>query len=58
MNIISTNCLAGHLYRDLLKCEYKNPFIKAGTTISILGFLLFIFVLFRFKIINVQNVSI
>lgn len=27
MNIISTNCLAGHLYRDLLKCEYKNPFI-------------------------------
>lgn len=42
----------------LVKIEYKNPFIKAGTTISILGFLLFIFVLFRFKIINVQNVSI
>lgn len=27
MNIISSNCLGGHLYRDLLHCEYGNPFI-------------------------------
>lgn len=27
MNIISNNCLGGFLYRDLLKTEYKSPFI-------------------------------
>ena len=27
MNIISNNCLGGFIYRDILKTEYKNPFI-------------------------------
>lgn len=27
MNIITNNCLGGHIYKDLLKTEYKNPFI-------------------------------
>lgn len=26
-NIITNNCLGGHIYRDVLKTEYKNPFI-------------------------------
>ena len=27
MNIITNNCLGGHIYRDVLKTEYQNPFI-------------------------------
>lgn len=27
MNIISTNCLGGFIYRDILNTSYKNPFI-------------------------------
>jgi uncharacterized protein (DUF1919 family) len=27
MNIISANCLGGHIYRDLLHVKYDNPFI-------------------------------
>lgn len=27
MNIITNNCLGGFIYRDILKEEYKNPFI-------------------------------
>lgn len=27
MNIISNNCLGGYIYQNLLKEEYKNPFI-------------------------------
>lgn len=27
MNILSLNCLGAHIYRDLLKCSYGNPFI-------------------------------
>ena len=27
MNIITNNCLGGHIYRDVLKIQYKNPFI-------------------------------
>lgn len=27
MNIITNNCLGGFIYRDILKCEYQNPFI-------------------------------
>ena len=30
MNLISNNCLGGFIYRDLLKSEYKNPFIWTG----------------------------
>lgn len=30
MNIISHNCLGGFIYRDILKEEYKNPFIWTG----------------------------
>lgn len=26
MNIISNNCLGGHLYRDFLNSEFENPF--------------------------------
>lgn len=27
MNIITNNCLGGHIYKDVLNEEYKNPFI-------------------------------
>lgn len=27
MNIISANCLDGHIYRDLLHVKYDNQFI-------------------------------
>lgn len=27
MNVISNSCLGGFIYRDILKTEYKNPFI-------------------------------
>ena len=27
MNIISNNCIGGFIYRDIIKEEYKNPFI-------------------------------
>lgn len=27
MNIVTTNCLGGHIYRDLLRTKYGNPFV-------------------------------
>ena len=34
MNILTNNCLGGFIYRDILKTEYKNPFIWTGIEID------------------------
>lgn len=30
MNILTTNCLGGFIYRDVLQTQFKNPFIWTG----------------------------
>lgn len=53
MNIISSNCFAGYLYRDLLHYRYENPFI--WTCIHNDDFL---FLLEHFDEINFRNYEI
>ena len=53
MNIISNNCLGGFIYRDILKCEYQNPFIWTSIFPDTFNELLT-----NFERINFQNVKI
>ena len=53
MNIISNNCLSGFLYRDILKSEYKNPFIWTSIFSDSFNELLN-----NFENINFQNVKV
>lgn len=53
MNIVSNNCLGGFIYRDILKCEYQNPFI--WTSINHLELL---DIIKNFNSINFSNMSI
>lgn len=52
MNIITTNCLGGFIYRDILKQEYKNPFIWTGCACDFVDFLK------NFDKINFDNINI
>lgn len=53
MNIITNNCLGGFIYRDILKCEYQNPFIWTGIEIK-----QFIDLVDNFEKIDFNNVMI
>lgn len=54
MNIITSNCLGGFIYRDVLNQEYQNPFIWT----KFLNNEMFIDFVDNFKNINFDNVMI
>ena len=54
MNIITSNCLGGFIYRDILNQEYQNPFIWT----KFLNNEMFIDFVDNFKNINFDNVMI
>lgn len=50
MNIISSNCLSGHLYRDYLNTEFENPFAW-----TVIDFKSMLYLVEKWNTINFKN---